>query len=117
MIPIRSASDVGLLEVLGGEEHGHALVVGQPRHLLPQRGPALRVKAGRRLVEEQDPRRVDQRQREVQPALHPARVAADPAVGRLGQPDALEQRVRALAPLGRRQALERGLEHAGARGR
>ena len=61
--------------------------------LLPQRGAALRVEAGRRLVEEQDARAVDERQREVEAALHAARVAADLAVGRLGQPDALEQLV------------------------
>ena len=64
--------DVGLLEVLGGEEHRHALVPGQPGDLLPQRGAALRVKPGRGLVEEEDLRRVHEREREVEAALHPA---------------------------------------------
>ena len=45
---------VGLLEVLGGEEDGHALVGGEPRDLVPERGAALHVEAGGRLVEEQD---------------------------------------------------------------
>ena len=54
-----------------------------------------RSRPGRRLVEEQDPRAVHERQREVEPPLHAARVAADAAVGRLGQPDALEQLLRA----------------------
>ena len=108
---------VGLLEVLGGEEHGHALVVGQPRDLLPERAAALRVQAGGRLVQEQDPGRVHERQRQVEPALHSARVAADATVGRLGQPDALEQRLGAPPSLGGRQSLQRGLEHGDARGR
>ena len=55
---------------------------------------------GRRLVEEQDPRVVHERQREVEPALHAARVAADLAVGGVGEADALEQLVAAAAALG-----------------
>ena len=81
---------VGLLEVLRRQEHRHA-VVRQPAHLVPQRGAALRVEAGGRLVQEQQPRAVHEREAEVQPALHPARVAADLAIGRVGQPDPLEQ--------------------------
>ena len=51
-----------------------------------------------------------EREREVEPALHAARVAADLAVGRVGQPDALEQLVAARAALRLRQALERRLQ-------
>ena len=91
---------VGLLQVLGGEEDGRALVVQRP-HLLPDRLAADRVEAGGRLVEEEDAGLVDQRRGEVEAALHPARVAADPAVGRRGQVDPLEQIVGApLALLG-----------------
>ena len=79
--PHAVGQDIGLLQVLGGEEDRHALLLDQPRDLLPERGPALWVKPGRRLVEEQHARPVDQGQREVEPALHPARVAAD-GVGR-----------------------------------
>ena len=61
-------------------------VVGQAPHLVPQRRAALGIEAGRRLVEEQQPRAVHEREREVEPALHAARVAADLAVGGLGQP-------------------------------
>ena len=53
---------------------------------------------------------MDQSQREIQAALHPARVAADPAIGRLGQANPLEQRLGAPAAVVARQALERGLE-------
>ena len=93
---------VGLLEVLGREEDGHAAVGREPLHLLPERAPALHVEAGGGLVEEQDARPVDERQREVEPPLHAARVAAHAAVGGLHEPDALEQLLRALARLRRR---------------
>ena len=53
---------VGLLEVLRGEKDRHA-VAGEPAHLVPQRGAALWVEAGGRLVEEQQPRTVHERQR------------------------------------------------------
>jgi hypothetical protein len=38
---------------------------------------------------------VDERQGEVEPAFHPARVTGDSPVGRVGEPDALEQFPRA----------------------
>ena len=84
---------VGLLEVLRGQEDGHAVLAREPGDLVPERAAALRVEAGRRLVEEEDARPVDEREREVEPALHAARVAADLAVGGVGQADALEQLV------------------------
>ena len=78
---------------------------------------ALRVEAGGGLVEEQDPRPVHQRQRQVEPALHAARVAAHLAVGRLGQAHALDQLVAAALALGLGQAVQRGLQaHVLARG-
>ena len=82
----------------------------QARDLLPQRGAALRVEAGGRLVEEEDARPVDEREREVEPPLHAAGVAADLAVGGLGEADALEQLVGARPALGPRQALQRRLQ-------
>ncbi len=50
---------VSLLEVLGGEEDGRALVV-ERRHLLPDRLAADGVEAGRGLVEEEDLGLVDE---------------------------------------------------------
>ena len=47
---------VGLLQVLGGEEDGDAVLGGEPRDLVPERGAALDVEAGGRLVEEEDAR-------------------------------------------------------------
>ncbi len=51
---------VGLLEVLRGQEHGHALVLVEAPHLLPEGDAAHRVEAGGRLVEEEHGRLVDQ---------------------------------------------------------
>ena len=71
---------VRLLEVLRRQEDGDALVAREAPDLLPERRAALRVEPGGRLVEEEDRRVVDQRERQVEPALHPARVRADLAV-------------------------------------
>ena len=108
--PDAVGEDVRLLEVLRREEHGHALLAAQARDLLPHRRAALRVEAGRRLVEEEHAREVDEREREVEPPLHPTRVALHLAVARLGEPDALEELVRVHLPLRLRDALERRLE-------
>ena len=85
-------------------------VVGETRDLVPERGAALDVEAGRRLVQEQDARLVDQRQREVEPALHAAGVAADLAVGCLGQPDPVDQLVAAALRLGLGDPVHPGLQ-------
>ena len=82
---------VGLLQVLGGEEDGDPVLGGQSRDLLPEGGAALDVEAGRGLVEEEDAGPVGEREREVEPAFHPARVAADLAVGGVGEADPLQQ--------------------------
>ncbi len=87
---------VGLLEVLGREEDRRPLAV-EGLDLLPDLLAADRVEAGGRLVEEQHPRLVHERRGEVEPAPHPARVGPDPAIGRLAQPDPLEQGVAACA--------------------
>ncbi len=100
---------VGLLEVLGGEEDRRAFVIERP-HLLPDRLAADRVEAGGRLVEEEHPWLVDQRRGEVEPALHPARVAADAAVGGRGEVDPLEQVVGAPLAFSAGQALQRRLQ-------
>ena len=79
--------DVGLLEVLRREEDRDAVLAPEQRNLFPERRPALRVEAGRRLVEEEDPRAVHERQREIEATLHAARVAGHLAIGRVGEPD------------------------------
>ena len=81
---------VGLLEVLRREEDGRAFVA-QPADLVPQRQARGRVKAGRRLVEEQHLGLVDERHREVQAPAHAAGVRADAAIGGLAEADALDE--------------------------
>ena len=53
---------------------------------------------------------MDQREREIEPSLHPARVARHLAVSRIGQPDAMEELLRTRPPLILADALERGLQ-------
>src|SRR5437763_1311298 len=101
---------VGLVEILRGQEDGDAVLAGEPRDLGPERGAALRVEPGRRLVEEENAGPVHERHREVEAALHPAGIALHLAIGGLHQPDTLEQLVGARPPLGPRQRLERGLQ-------
>ena len=108
--PDAVGEDVRLLEVLRGEEDRDALLPREARDLRPEGAAALRVEAGRRLVEEEDRGPVDERERQVEAALHPAGVGADAAVGGEREADALEQLVPAPAPLVRTQAVERGLE-------
>ena len=51
-----------------------------------------------------------EREREIEAALHPARVAPDLAIGRLGQADAGEQLVAAALALVAGDAVHRGLQ-------
>ncbi len=51
-----------------------------------------------------------ERKREVEPALHATRVAADLAIGGVPEADARQQLVTAARPLGARQAVQGGLE-------
>src|SRR5204863_1683326 len=82
----------------------------EPRDLFPERRPALDVEARRRLVEEENRRPVHERHRQVEPALHPARIAAHLAVGGTGKPDAVEELVRTRATVATRQRLQRRLQ-------
>ena len=108
--PDAVGEDVGLLEVLRREKDGRALLAGEPLDLVPERGPRLHVQAGRRLVEKEDARVVQQREGEVEAALHAARVGLGLAVGGVGEADALEQLVAAPRALGARDALQPALQ-------
>ena len=101
---------IGLLEVLGGEEDRHALVAGEVGDLVPEGGAALDVEARGRFVQEEDPRPVQKRQRQVESALHASRVVADLAVGRIGEADTLDQLVAAPGSVGLRHSVEGALE-------
>src|SRR5207247_5592381 len=101
---------VGLLEVLRGQEDGHPVLSRQSCDLAPERASALYVETGRRLVEEEDRRPMGEREREVEPALHTARIAAHLPVGSECQPDPLQQLLRAGAALGAGDSVECALE-------
>ena len=96
---------VGLLEVLGREQERGA-ARDELGDRLPHLGPAGRVEPGRRLVEEHDRPVHDQARGEVEPAAHAAGVGADLAVGGVGDPEALEQRVGARERLLARDLLQ-----------
>jgi hypothetical protein len=98
---------VGLVEVLRRQENRHA-AGGQPADDLPHRVAAARVQAGRRLVEEDDPRVTDERHREVEPAPHAAGVRGDGPPGRLDQVEAVEQLGGAAATFGPAEPVQVG---------
>ena len=70
-------------------------------HERADRGPhllaAARVEAGGRLVEEEQRGPLDHADREVEPALHPAGVGADPAVGGVDEVELVEELVGAAS--------------------
>ena len=102
---------VGLLEVLRCEEDGDTALAVEPPDLLPDGHSAHRVQARRGLVEEEDEGVVDQRQGEVEPALHAAGVLAD-ALLRLdvGEVDGHEEALGDTLRLGPRGSEEARLQ-------
>ena len=81
---------VGLLEVLRRQEDRDA-VGDELADDLPHDPPAARVEAGRRLVEEDDPRVADEGHRQVEPAAHAARVRRGRLAGGVDEVEPLEQ--------------------------
>ena len=86
----RAGQTVGLLEVLGGEQHGGS-PVDQALDDLPEVDAALRVEAGGRLVEEEDRRPGHQGGGQVESAAHAARIGLEGAVGGVGQVELVQQ--------------------------
>ena len=84
---------------------------------LPELQPAARVKAGRRLVEEEHRRLRHQRGRQVEPAAHAARVGLRGPVGRVEQFEALEQLVAAPLGVAARLTVEAADHRRGSRAR
>ena len=65
--------------------------LGQPAHDVPHHGPAARVDAGGRLVQEDDRRVEHQRHRQVESPAHPARIGRRGLPGGLGEIELVEQ--------------------------
>ena len=76
-----------------GKEDGHAELAVQPADLLPDGLAAGRIQTFRRLIEEEQARAVDERARQVQPALHPAGISLDLPVGGVDKAQELQQLV------------------------
>ena len=87
---------VRFVHVVRGEEHGDALGLIEVLDVRPQLVAALRVEAERRLVEEQDLRRVQKAAGNLEPPLHPAGELLDRRVPAVPQLEQLEER---LGPL------------------
>ena len=66
----------------------------------PDFEPSLRIESGRRLVEEDDCGCSHQAHGDVEPAGHAAGVGIDPLLGRVGQPELLQQAVGDLGRVG-----------------
>ena len=104
------AERVRLVQVVRGDEDGHALGA-QPAHLVPHVRAALRVEAGGRLVEEDHLGLVDDAERDVDPAPLAARVGLALAVGVLGELEASSDRAARRSGVGLADAVEPGLQH------
>ena len=88
------------------EDQADALVVAEVAHELEHLVAPLRVHAVGRLVEEQQIGIVDERLRQLDALLHAGRVGLDVAVARLAEADVVEDLVRALHRVDRRQPGE-----------
>ncbi len=90
MTTMRVGQRVGLLEVLGGEQHGDPVAEQLPDgvpHLLP----TGRIEPGGRLVEEEHRWTGHHARREVDPPSHAARVSLHDPVGGIDQVESFEQ--------------------------
>ncbi len=95
MIADAMSDAVGLVHVVRREKHGDALGLIQVLDVRPELVAALRIEAERRLVEEQDLRRVQEAARDLEPPLHPAGELLHRRVAPLPELEQLEQRLRA----------------------
>ena len=110
MMAKTAAQPVGLVHVLGREQHGDALGV-EVLQVLPDRQAALGVEAGGGLVQEEDVWTVHERPGQVDAPPHAAGVRPDLAAANAGQPHELEQLVGAVVGLGASNAIETPLQN------
>ena len=90
MIATRCAELVGLLHVVGGEEHGLSFAVQLAKDV-PEREAALRIEAGGRLVEEEDRRPVEDGPGHHETLRHASGERVDRGLAPLRQLELLEQ--------------------------
>ena len=99
-----------LVHVVGRQDERHAALL-EPVQPLPEQVPGLRVEPGRRLVEEQDRRLVDERACDRQAPLHPARQRLDLVVRTFGELRELEELVGPARGLGSLEAEVPAVDH------
>ena len=80
---------------------------GHPPEQLHHVQPLAGIHAVERLVEQQDPRLVDERRGELDPLAHALRIGPDLAIGRVGQLDRADRPVRGGGRVGRCPAARR----------
>jgi hypothetical protein len=97
---------VGLLEVLGRQEHGGPVADELADHV-PQRIAARKVEPRRRLVQEQHGRRLHERGRDVEPAPHATRIRARRPIAGIGKIEPVEQLAGASLQIGAGKLRER----------
>ena len=102
---------VRLLQVMRRQQDRERLLLRQAADLVPHGDSRLRVEPGRRLVQEEHPRPMNQPERDVEPAAHAARVPLDDAVGCIRDADHVEQSFDARVQLGAAHAVHASLEH------
>ena len=103
--PDAVAEQRGLLEVVRDEQRGHARLVQHRRQLATGRRARAGVERRQRLVEQQRGGLDGERAGERHALALAARQRARPRLGAVGEPEALEQRQRPLAPVPPRQAV------------
>ena len=106
IITTRSTGALGLVQLVGGEDHRRPCLA-QPRDLLPDGHPPLRIDAGGGFVEEHDLRPPDERESERKPLLLSARQPLPRRRSHRQQLQPLEQVLRALGtPVVRGEELQ-----------
>src|SRR5215211_2056095 len=88
---------LGLVHVVGGDEHGDLLAAVQLLQVVPDRGPGLGVEADGRLIQEQHPGRVQQPPGDLEASPHAAREGLDQVATALPEVDHGQDLLAALA--------------------
>jgi hypothetical protein len=101
---------LGFLHVVRRQEHGDAFLFVERLDLRPQLVARLRIETERRLVEEQDLRRVQESARDLQTPLHPAREVLDRVVLPLPEFEDLQELFGPLVPRRARHAVQDAVE-------
>ena len=86
------AEALGLLHEMRGQQHGLAARANLA-HQIPDGAPGLGIEAGRQLVEQHDVGIVNERERDEEPLLLPARERHEPGLPLVGETETLEQGV------------------------